>query len=542
MKLQAHQIAKDFLLVNAATTTVERLRSVLTERSSVWVVVQNAENFFVFAGKDLLASVLSSKGSEGLAAALSLNSIAPSVPIESLSAHIERETAPELGTPSSRAVVIRRTTTPPIVSAIASLKRSPAKKPARAVKKSKVARKPLAWRGGRVVKKAPAKKKAATKKAPAKKALAKRTPAKKAAPKRSGARPTALVSFGFSDRSAQAPAKPKRKARSYNLVDVFYATDREVDPSSPSKTQIRYLNNLPEKRALQYGVCRVTVPERHELGRIESPSIWSFTLTANPDKHFTISSCTKRSQATFFKDLLERVGQTDERSCFVFIHGYNVSFNDAALRTAQLASDLKFLGTPILYSWASAANWRKYPKDVETVDMTVDSLATFLEQVVASSGAKTIHLIAHSMGNRALVKALKQMTVTGGSTPFKQVVLTAPDVPRQNVEPLIEAASTRAERVTLYASSKDKALGLSKVKNDYERLGKVYGFPYVLPGMDSIDASKVKTDFWEHTVFAKARTVLADLAALILDGRPPEKRFGLRPLNSSHGLSWIIAP
>ena len=106
------------------------------------------------------------------------------------------------------------------------------------------------------------------------------------------------------------------------------------------------------------------------------------------------------------------------------------------LRTAQLAADLKFLGTPILYSWGFGCKL----EEVETVDMTVDSLATFLEQVVASSGTKAIHLIAHSVGNRALVKALKQMTVTGGSKPFKQVVQTAPDGPRQNVEPLIEAA------------------------------------------------------------------------------------------------------
>jgi esterase/lipase superfamily enzyme len=533
MKFQAQQIAKDFLVVNAATTTVDRLRSVLAGRSAPWVVLQDGEKFFVFAAKEILASVLSSKGTQPLAAALSLNRIAPSVQIASVSARIERESASEPGTPSTRAVVIRRAKALSVISAIASLKRSPAKKPTPTVKKSNVARKPLGWGGGgHFVKRAPATKKAAVKKAPA----------KKAAPKRDRTRYIGPISFGFNERSAPAPAKPKRKARSYNLVDVFYATDREVSASNPSNSQVRYLNNLPEKRALQYGICCVTVPERHSLGRIESPSIWSFTITANPEKHFTISSCTKRSEATFFKDLSHRVGQTDEGSCFVFIHGYNVSFDDAVMRTAQLASDLKFLGTPILYSWASAANWRKYPKDVETVDMTVDSLTTFLEQIVAWAGAKTIHLIAHSMGNRALVKALKQMTVTGAAKPFKQVVLTAPDVPRQNVEPLIAAASTRAERVTLYASSKDKALGLSKVKNDYERLGKVYGFPFVLPGMDSIDASNVKTDFWEHTVFAKARTVLADLATLILDGHPPERRFGLKRVNSPHGLSWMIAP
>lgn len=70
----------------------------------------------------------------------------------------------------------------------------------------------------------------------------------------------------------------------------------------------------------------------------------------------------------------------------------------------------------------------------------------FLTQLAQSSGAKNIHLIAHSMGNRALVKALKQLTVTPGGRPFKQIVLTAPDVPRQNIEPLITAASKAVGR------------------------------------------------------------------------------------------------
>jgi len=79
------------------------------------------------------------------------------------------------------------------------------------------------------------------------------------------------------------------------------------------------------------------------------------------------------------------------------------------------------------------------------------------------------------MGNRALVNALDRLAVTQNleRKPFRQVVLTAPDVAREDVEPLIQAASDKAERVTLYASSKDKALGLSSVKHDYERLGKV---------------------------------------------------------------------
>jgi esterase/lipase superfamily enzyme len=301
---------------------------------------------------------------------------------------------------------------------------------------------------------------------------------------------------------------------------------------------------MPDRPELNYGICHITVPQKHSLGKIELPSVWTFWAKADPQKHFTFAGFESRTWASFAGELHDRVGRSEGKSCFVFIHGYNVAFADAALRTAQLSCDMKFLGVPVLYSWASANDPGRYSKDEDTVGLTVKRLAAFLTKVVETSGADQIHLIAHSMGNRALVNALDRLAMPSdpAKKPFKQVVLTAPDVPRKDVESLIKSASDRAERVTLYASSKDKALGLSKIKHEYERLGKVYGYPFVLEGMDSIDASKVKTDFWGHGVFATGRSVLGDLAALIADGKPPGKRFGLKPLNSPAGKAWAILP
>jgi esterase/lipase superfamily enzyme len=299
---------------------------------------------------------------------------------------------------------------------------------------------------------------------------------------------------------------------------------------------------LPEPVQLNYGVCSVTVPLTHKLGKIETPSIWTLRIQ-NRAKPFTVSPCSPMTKNAFFSHLRERVGQSDGRCCFVFIHGYNTSFSDAAMRTAQLAKDLNFPGAPILYSWASASSWNRYDKDEETVSLTVKRLTSFLRDLSVSSGASEIHLIAHSMGNRALVQAMERLDdpADGTPKPFKQVVLTAPDVPRDDVESLIAAASARAERVTLYASRKDKALGISGTKHKYKRLGKVYGFPFVFTGMDSIDASDVRTDFLAHTVFAKARTVLGDLQALIAHGDPPDRRFGLTRLKSPAGICWKFA-
>lgn len=328
----------------------------------------------------------------------------------------------------------------------------------------------------------------------------------------------------------------------YEVVDVFYATDRKFEIREGERRKIEYLNRLDENVAkLSYGVCKVSIPSDHEMGKLETPSILHFEIHENPEKHFVLLDCSAISSRSFFDQVRSLVVQGNDKSVFVFIHGYNVGFEDAVKRTAQLARDMRFQGVPILYSWASAANKSRYPKDEETIEFTKKRLKEFLQNLSRKSGAKKIHLIAHSMGNRALMGALSLLPApTVSAKLFKQVVLTAPDIPRQDVETLIAAAGANAERITLYASKKDKALLLSRKFHSYQRLGYVYEFPFYIFGMDSIDASKVKTDFTGHSAFAKTRTILGDLSALVQYGEMPSKRFGLRELPTPDGLCWAF--
>ena len=50
------------------------------------------------------------------------------------------------------------------------------------------------------------------------------------------------------------------------------------------------------------------------------------------------------ADAAFYELLRQTVNQSARRELFVFIHGFNVSFEDAARRTAQIHYDLKFDG------------------------------------------------------------------------------------------------------------------------------------------------------------------------------------------------------
>ncbi len=50
----------------------------------------------------------------------------------------------------------------------------------------------------------------------------------------------------------------------------------------------------------------------------------------------------------FFSHLKTKVDQGSSNAAFVFIHGYNVQFDDALRRTAQIKKDLDFDGPAIL--------------------------------------------------------------------------------------------------------------------------------------------------------------------------------------------------
>src|SRR5690606_3207909 len=103
---------------------------------------------------------------------------------------------------------------------------------------------------------------------------------------------------------------------------------------------------------------------------------------------------------------------------------------EAAKRTAQMAYDMNFDGLPILYSWPSRASLLSYISDTAVVNLSGRRLTLFLEDLVQKSGAKRIHLIAHSMGNRALTDALELYALRHEGEPpaFEQVLFTAPDL------------------------------------------------------------------------------------------------------------------
>lgn len=196
---------------------------------------------------------------------------------------------------------------------------------------------------------------------------------------------------------------------------------------------------------------------------------------------------------------------------------------------------------PIFYSWPSQEGLLSYTIDENNVAWTVPHLKEFLLGIARRSGAQSVHLVAHSMGNRALTSALRELSLElkQDCPRFHEVVLTAPDIDadvfRRNLAP---AVAKTADRVTLYASSNDEALAASKAIHGYRRAGDSGDQVVIVPGVDTINVSDIDTSLTGHCYYGSNRTVLADLFELIHGSKPPDQRKWLRSMQLGLLTYW----
>lgn len=331
----------------------------------------------------------------------------------------------------------------------------------------------------------------------------------------------------------------------YRSVDVYYATDRARENSEE-----RIAPYGVGRGALDYGVATVTIPANHTSGALEAPSIWRLEFSESSDKHVILKSVERTNENAYFTRMKSDLTNMDADEIFVFVHGFNVSFEQAVKRAAQLAHDMSFQGVPIAYSWPSRSSLFEYVADTAVVRLSGRRLAGFLEDVVARSGAKRVHLIAHSMGNRAMTDALeligaKRQAQNNVSSIFDQVIFAAPDVDAGLFAEMVRTIRPLAKRLTLYASRNDWALKVSrKLHGDAQRAGQGGDETLVVPEVDSIDMSELGDDMLAHGYFADDSSALVDLASLFWRNASPTHRCGLEEIKAarSGGVFWRYKP
>jgi esterase/lipase superfamily enzyme len=156
------------------------------------------------------------------------------------------------------------------------------------------------------------------------------------------------------------------------VVPVYFATNRKLKNESPvSLEAITYARS----QVSAFGRVLVSIPMVHKLGVIETPSTswFGYKEDENASKHFKIQSITKLSREEFVAAMAN-----PSDSLMLFVHGYNVSFEGAAFKAAQIAFDAHYQGRVLMFSWPSKAGLFDYDYDRESATFSSDALFDLL--------------------------------------------------------------------------------------------------------------------------------------------------------------------
>lgn len=326
-------------------------------------------------------------------------------------------------------------------------------------------------------------------------------------------------------------------------IPVIFATDRKRLEGTPSLA-------FGSERSKELSFGRIVVP-------IAAPQPAAPTRQgATPKGGVRIASDTEGAErlpqrcATAVGDLaLLFKDPTQPKAALLFVHGYNVSFESAVLRAAQIAYDINFDGNVFVFSWPSHARWQDYFRDSGTVDVAVGDLKRFLETAVTVAKPTKIHMIAHSMGNLVLLRALELAGDSSTVAPLiGQVINASPDVRPDYFGQTVGMFARPEGNFTLYAAQADWALWLSSWIWG-SRVGLIDGDPFIAPGVDTIDVSKGGSSVWQtfnlnHDIYVQSPAIAGDMRRIIPQGsRPPHKRTeALTEKSCPAGKYWQFNP
>jgi esterase/lipase superfamily enzyme len=324
---------------------------------------------------------------------------------------------------------------------------------------------------------------------------------------------------------------------------VWFGTNRApLDAADHSKG---FGNERDPAGTVHYGTCSVEIPHTHQFGSLGTP-FWKRWLRLEfTDDHLKLRKVTPiTSEAEFLTQLREELEAQAEADqvLLVYLHGFNVSFEEAALRSAQIGFDLKVPGATAFYSWPSKADVKQYPADIARVEASEVQIADFLTAMVRRSGATRVHVIAHSMGNRGFGRAVARLTAHAASTTgvrFGQILLAAPDVDVDLFRQLAAVYPKISERTTMYVSGRDRALGVSSWLQDSDRAG--FTPPVtVVEDIDTVEVTDIDVTLLGHGYYAEAEPVLYDMKELIDGNTPPERRLRISARTEGSKRYWAI--
>lgn len=224
----------------------------------------------------------------------------------------------------------------------------------------------------------------------------------------------------------------------------------------------------------------------------------------------------------------------------LYVHGFNFSFDEATQIAMRLVQRTGIQAVPVAYSWPSLGRFSAYGVDYDRNEWTIEHLREFIRELVnALPDGAVLHIVAHSMGNRAVLWALAGLNLP--EQHLGQLVMLAPDVDAEIFKDLV-VHSGPFRRKTLYVSNHDLAIRAAGwLRPNSPRAGDARSQYVVIKGMDTIDMSPIKAGKSGHSVYSYSQPLFDDLGALLKNEDPTARKLNscrvtsIDTYNATHG-------
>jgi esterase/lipase superfamily enzyme len=249
----------------------------------------------------------------------------------------------------------------------------------------------------------------------------------------------------------------------------FYTTNR-VPGTAAGSLDERF--GSEREAALKFGSFDAEIKPSLGLGMLIDPTEWF------QNEEIRLKDVRALEHDAFVEQLRTVVQQSPHRALLVVVHGFRERYPSALRKTAFLGHVLDINAPVLLFDWPGnqGSSLSGYRRARDVAKASGAELARTLELVIREVQPERLWLVANSMGGQVVADAFhvlyREADLADLPTEIEDVVLTAPDVDHDEFDQQFKREITAlAKHMTVYVSSNDRALLVSRIINRGARRG-----------------------------------------------------------------------
>lgn len=254
-----------------------------------------------------------------------------------------------------------------------------------------------------------------------------------------------------------------------DVFRFFFATNRLAEDGD--EPLFERLGNR-RSAALTFGSFDTEIEPSLGLGMWLDASSWFL------DEEIRITNLTRLDRTAFIQQLRGMVSASPHRGLLLLVHGLRTNLDYAMRGTAFLAHILDINAPVMVFDWPAnqGDTLRGYRQARRVATASGAELAATLRLLIDEVRPEQLWVVANSLGAQVVVDAIallaQEPSFADVEREISDVILTAPDVSYSQFNAQFKhQLAALVDDTTIYVSSNDRALLLSRFLNLQRRLG-----------------------------------------------------------------------